>query len=88
MKLQHTFALGVIVHGLSGAAALPAKAQAADCLTVPAVMEISGIKPTDCFSTADWQKAVSTYDASSRVEFKSDWSKRIINALRAYEAGQ
>ena len=35
-----------------------------------------------------WNKAVAEYDASSRIQFKSDWAKQIISALRDWEAGK
>ena len=38
------------------------------------------------FEPESWHQAVKEYNASSRIEFKSDMSKQIIDALRAYEA--
>lgn len=40
------------------------------------------------FTIDSWNEAVAAYDASSRIEFKSDWAKFVIKTLRAYEAGQ
>ena len=38
------------------------------------------------YTLDSWNKAIEVYDASSRIEFKADWSKSLIKALRAYEA--
>ena len=40
------------------------------------------------YTLDSWNKAIEAYDASSRIEFKSDWAKHIIKTLRAYEVGQ
>ena len=39
------------------------------------------------FDAASWQKAVDEYNAYDRIQFKSEMSRQIIDALRAYEQG-
>ena len=76
-------ALGLATPGIA-----TAEPTAATCFVIPPYISIPGTKPTDCFPAQAWNEAVTAYNASSRVEFKSDWSKRVIKALRAYEAGE
>ena len=87
MKKMHTAGAAVIA-SLALAAPGIANEKAETCFLIPPFATIPGTKPTDCFSAQAWNDAVTAYNASSRVEFKSDWSKHVIKALRAYEAGQ
>lgn len=40
------------------------------------------------FDAGSWQKAVDEYNAYDRIQFKSEMSRQIIDALRAWEAGK
>ena len=39
------------------------------------------------FDPGSWQRAVTEYNAYDRIQFKSEMSRQIIDALRAYEQG-
>lgn len=49
---------------------------------IAAAQSINGV------TVESWNKAVAEYDASSRIQFKADWAKQIISALRDWEAGK